>query len=483
MSTPIADLEKEKFVLSAMLIRDGECVPEVVAALNANDFYRPVHRIVFRTIAKLYSEGTPPNALSIISELERTNELGDDKVSRAFIWSLTEYANTNAYVPSYIRDIKEKSNLRLTKEIAEKIASDVNKGIIPVSEIISTATTNLTAINASTAQPRTVGIRNFLLNDFKPYLDQKSIYANRKTGFENIDKHQILTPGVFAIGGTPASGKTTFCQQLLEQLARNGEQCVYCSYEMSVEEIFTKSIARQIFREDPYTRITASNMHYKINESTQSAIAIVDALTTVGETFEDDSRYRVIEPHGENTDELLNWLNRICDFDKPPCICIDYLQLLAAIDNPENLKIGVDNCVRKLKAFQRDTNATIFVVSSFNRTNYSQQAAYESFKESGGIEYGFDVMWALQLNIVNELKGTTNQQKIDQAKKELPRKIHLKCLKNRRGANYDCFFEYYAANDCFVPVDSFDDNEPRKTPSSDATQPSGNPDYDYEEDD
>ena len=79
MSTPIADLEKEKFVLSAMLIRDGECVPEVVAALNANDFYRPVHRIVFRTIAKLYSEGTPPNALSIISELERTNELGDDK--------------------------------------------------------------------------------------------------------------------------------------------------------------------------------------------------------------------------------------------------------------------------------------------------------------------------------------------------------------------------------------------------------------------
>ena len=82
----------------------------------------------------------------------------------------------------------------------------------------------------------------------------------------------------------------------------------------------------------------------------------------------------------------------------------------------------------------------------------TQQVAFESFKESGNIEYSADVVWGLQLFATNTLRdGLTskNREVIEQAKKANPRHIQLKCLKNRQGTNYDCFFNYFPANDCF----------------------------------
>ena len=38
----------------------------------------------------------------------------------------------------------------------------------------------------------------------------------------------------------------------------------------------------------------------------------------------------------------------------------------------------------------------------------------------------------------------------------------LCCLKNRQGINYDIFFKYFPANDCFIPClkSDFKDEEP-----------------------
>ncbi|MBR5913630.1 MAG: hypothetical protein IK062_09370 [Selenomonadaceae bacterium] len=124
-----------------------------------------------------------------------------------------------------------------------------------------------------------------------------------------------------------------------------------------------------------------------------------------------------------------------------------------------NDKAKIDDIVLKLKSFQRETNTTFIVVSSFNRQNYAAQVSFESFKESGNIEYSADVVWALQLNIVNDLKACSDisatRKMFDDAKKHQPRQIQLKCLKNRQGSNYDCFFLYFSAHDYFQPVDNF----------------------------
>ena len=150
------------------------------------------------------------------------------------------------------------------------------------------------------------------------------------------------------------------------------------------------------------------------------------------------------------------------DKDKSPVVCVDYLQIIPPSNDKQltSDKARIDDIVHKLKSFQRDTNTTFIIISSFNRDNYYKHVSFESFKESGNIEYTADVIWALQMYIVNLIKIGTSSSKIrrivDNAKLSQPRAIHFKCLKNRQGNNYDCYFNYFSAHDFFSPCSEAD---------------------------
>ena len=140
---------------------------------------------------------------------------------------------------------------------------------------------------------------------------------------------------------------------------------------------------------------------------------------------------------------------------KSPVVCVDYLQIIPPSSDVKLTtdKARIDDIVHKLKTFQRETNTTFIVISSFNRVNYYQQVSFESFKESGNIEYTADVVWALQMYVANTVKDGANisstRKKFEAAKLQKPRELQLKCLKNRQGNNYDCYFNYYSAHDYF----------------------------------
>lgn len=126
-------------------------------------------------------------------------------------------------------------------------------------------------------------------------------------------------------------------------------------------------------------------------------------------------------------------------------------------------KMKIDQISTRLKRLQTRHDLSMFVISSFNRANYQQTVTFESFKESGSIEYSANVVWGLQLNILNsdtffnadsKKSGVTKQQLIDSAKKECPRQIELKAVKHRNYGLYSVFFDYYTEHDYFVPKDS-----------------------------
>ena len=92
---------------------------------------------------------------------------------------------------------------------------------------------------------------------------------------------------------------------------------------------------------------------------------------------------------------------------------------------------------------------------------------FESFKESGSIEYSADVVWGLQLQIINDqaftqAKGVSQKRRmIAMAKAASPRKVELVCLKNRYGiASYNCGFLYYPQFDLFTPDPQFKASAP-----------------------
>ena len=329
---------------------------------------------------------------------------------------------------------------------------------------------------------------NYFLDNFQPYVDENKKFADRKTGFANLDDELTsFLPGVYIIGGLPALGKTTFALQLLDQLAENGEHCIYVSYEMVKGFLYSKLLAREVARietnnflkqiagkdydtGDVIHRLTATQISLgKINNFHK------DAYDEALDNFRHKQKPLFIWEENEiSIEELLARLENICTtLEKPPVVCIDYLQLLAA--GSENIKTALDSVLHKIFAFRRRTNTTFIIISSLNRANYQTEISFESFKESGSIEYSADAIWGLQL-----LLDKRTPADAEQAKKEIPRKIQLKCLKNRFGSNFDIGFFYYPNCDTFLPMldygpftDSTNNNKISKGEENNETQDNG----------
>ncbi len=381
-------VEVEKKLISAMMLKESQIVPLVSSILEPDDFYRPEHQIIYRSIVRIFFQGTPPDVLAIEQDLRKSGEL--DKIDRAYLFSLIDMEYTTARAEFQANTIKEKSYLRKLIHAAEVIIDESQRETCQPAEIISGAMNSFDRINRSAQPSKSSSFSDFFAHDFDSEIENMKNYANRLTGFDNLDSQQFFSPGLYVIGATPAAGKTTFCWQLLEQLAHRGESCIYCSYEMSRLELFTKSIAREVFKRSPYTGLTAG-------------IRRGDWSIELDNVLEDFSASKldlsVFELQDESIDDWLALLKPFCsNKDKAPVVCLDYLQIVPT--SRESTKLGIDDSVRKLKKFQRDTNTTFIVISSFNRTNYAQSVSFESFKESGNIEYTADVVWALQLNLM-----------------------------------------------------------------------------------
>lgn len=453
-------IEMEQEVLGAMLLKDGLVIPKVTSIVNEDDFYRPEHRLFYRTIVSQYERGIKPNILSLVEELRRTPEWKREIIGPTHVTMLVSATYTTAYAELHARKIKEKAILRRMIGVGEKMRTDASLDIKPLEDILKETERMMTEVKKETLPPSISGFSKYFKDKFQSNMEKMSRYGERKTGYENVDREQIFSPGLYVLGGLPALGKTTFAWQMLEQLARAGEKCIYCSYEMSEFELFTKSVTREVYKRE------SANYSREILRPLTSAAIRRGAFDE--EHFENFSKVKaefeesgidlsVMELEEQDIDELIFRLRRYC-VEKAPVIVLDYLQIIPVKSKETTAKAAIDDTVRKLKNFQRETGTTFIVISSFNRQNYSQQVAFESFKESGNIEYSADVVWGLQLYF-DEKTSRENRENMDKAKNATPRQVELKCLKNRQGRNYSCYFKYYPAVDAFQPCSKEDFQE------------------------
>ncbi|MBR4903297.1 MAG: toprim domain-containing protein, partial [Selenomonadaceae bacterium] len=309
------------------------------------------------------------------------------------------------------------------------------------------------AVTESKWQENKSGIEIFSFTDyfageFFRDIELTAKYSERKTGFENIDAAQVFMPGLYVLGALPASGKTTFAWQLLNQLAEKGEPCVYCSFEMSKAELFTKSIVRELYRKNPQMserlNLTSANIR-------RGAMRGSSELQEQAAQFAKSAmNLRVVELSNTSVTELIEGLKPLMsEVDKSPVICIDYLQIIPSKSvKGVSAKEKIDEVMLRLKDYQRSTNTTLIIISAFNRENYWQPVSFSSFKESGAIEYSADVIWGLENHGV-DAEGHLDKSEVIKMSKEKVRKVKFSCLKNRNGSVYECYFRYHAEYDYF----------------------------------
>lgn len=286
-------------------------------------------------------------------------------------------------------------------------------------------------------------------------------FKNKKTGYKYLDEITSLYPGLYVIGGLSTLGKTTFIHQMADQIAEQGEHVIFFSLEMAKLELITKSLARlTVFDENGHNFSNGVNaLQIRLNDIPSEKRNTVQAA--IKNYAEISKRFSVVEGNFDtNITTIREYVERYTATNKVnPVVIIDYLQIIPGREQDRSDKERIDGVVTELKRISRDYNIPVIVVSSLNRQNYLTPIDFESFKESGGIEYTADVIWGLQLQAVTEELFNSQgdikkkRERITEAKKASPRKIDLVCLKNRNGiSNYTCSFDYYPKYDVFVDV-------------------------------
>lgn len=228
--------------------------------------------------------------------------------------------------------------------------------------------------------------------------------------------------------------------------------------EMYSREIIAKSISRLSYEvsEDKATALTARTIlnQAATSKNTQTAIERFKNIYT-----------ETLTPHIRIIDGLIT-VEKIKDNIKKhkritsntPIIFIDYLQAMK-LDGNRDKREQIDSVVTELRILAAEHDTPIFVVSSLNRDSYrkvksknvtknnslneaEQNIGLADFKESGGIEYGADIILALQ----HEKNDNDNNDK---------QAVRLRVLKNRLGKTSK---DTYLSFDFFYKFNFFKDN-------------------------
>lgn len=274
-----------------------------------------------------------------------------------------------------------------------------------------------------------------------------------KTGYANLDKIiGSLYPGFYVLGAGSSLGKTTFLLQMADQLIADCEPVIYFTMEQSQLELVTKSLSRRTA-----LKCRASPQHAKTAIQIRKGEISQEVLDAYQDYLQDTDIFTIVQgDFSTNMDEIYRIVgDYVATTGQVPIIMIDYLQIIQ--EDQATDKAKVDYITKKLKVLQRTYNTVVIAISSINRGNYMLPIDFESFKESGSIEYSADCVWGLQLQILNDpaftqAKNQSQRRKLmAMAKAASPRQVELVCLKNRYGiATYSCGFLYYAQYDLFT---------------------------------
>ena len=299
--------------------------------------------------------------------------------------------------------------------------------------------------------------------------DAQNADSPKPTGFKEIDKilGGGLRPGLYVCGAIPSLGKTALILQIANNLAKSGFDVLYFSLEMPVCDLVWRSVSCLSYIKDKEHALSQRELQFK--KWDELGPKHDNALNAYDEYARTSAKYMWIYENigGLNVDELEAAIaNHKAMRGCAPVVVVDYLQIMQPHEPHMTDKAALDYNALRLKQIANRYQTTMLIISSFNRVGYGKDAGFESFKESGAIEYCSDCLFALQFKEMVDAIECASSKDADKAgrdatkaaKAKETREIELVVLKNRMGPltdkrginmsfvpkyNYFCSDEYF----------------------------------------
>lgn len=380
------DVEMEKFVLSACLLKGGEAVPVMTSVLKVEDFYRPAHRILFRAIVRIFDAGGQPNVLTLFDELRRTGELKE--VGAESVYQLAEYANTTSYVESYAKTLKEKSQLRRLARIGEEITQAAYEGKLEIAEQLSEAERKICGVYAGGQLTGFEALKPVLTRELAAIgkiADGAVRLSGVPSGFTDLDE---LTNGfqcadLILLAARPSMGKTALALNMAVNAAFSGRAVALFSFEMSREALARRVLVSQ-------ARVNSA----KVQNGTLSAEEFSELIAAAEELGE--LKVFISDAAETSVTNLRSAARRQKLENDVGLIIVDYLQLMTG--KAENRQQEISTISRSLKGLARELNIPIIALSQLSRNvelRADKRPLLSDLRESGALEQDADLVMFL----------------------------------------------------------------------------------------
>ena len=301
------------------------------------------------------------------------------------------------------------------------------------------------------------------LQGFLDAIEKSKTAAFRPTGFPSLDA--ILDGGLYAglyiVGAVTSLGKTSFCLQVMDNIAATETDVLIFSLEMARNELIAKSVSRHTLMED--LKRYGTTVHAKTVRGIMTGTRYRDynqkdrEIIQAGiNAYSQYANYIFVHEGMGNigVDRVRSEVEKhIRITGRKPVVLVDYLQILAPYNDHFTDKQNTDKSVLELKRLSRDYSIPVVGISSFNRDNYTEPVNLTSFKESGAVEYSSDVLIGLQymgMDYMEKEKDGDRQKRVRELLKEQKalgrsgkaQSIHVKVLKNRNGSTDDTQLDF-----------------------------------------
>ncbi len=376
-------IEAEACVLGAMML-EPTSTDIVVQIVQADDFFRPAHRIVFEALCRMHNSGKPVDLVTLNDELERAKLL--ERVGGTdYLVALVEGVPSAASAEHYARMVRDKALLRGLIAINQEITQDAFDSRDEPAEILDRAEHRIFQISSRQIGDHAVPLETLLQQTFENLSNADGSLTGVATGYYKLDE---LTAGfqrseMIVIAARPSMGKTALACNIAEYMAvEDGGPVLLFSLEMSKEQLAQRFLcSRARFSS---ARLRRGNI--STEDWTRLQLAAGD-LEKAPVFIDDSAELNILQLRAKS--------RRMKASHELRCIFVDYLQLMAPMGKVESRQQQIAEISRGLKALARELQIPVVVLSQLNRGPEDREGhrpRMSDLRESGAIEQDADVV-------------------------------------------------------------------------------------------
>jgi replicative DNA helicase len=391
LKVPPHSIEAEQSVLGGLMLNNDAWL-NVADVLNAGDFYRAQHQIIFEAMAGLANANEPLDAVTL-SEALNSRGLLDKAGGIGFLAEIAEATPGASNVLAYAQIVRERSTLRQLIAAANKIAeSAFQPQGRPSAELLDMAESEVFRIHEGRLRDEgPVAVVPLLARAVEKL---ESLYSSRNpitglaTGFDDLDKKTAgLQPSdLIIVAGRPSMGKSSLAMNIAEHALMNdkpGAVLVF-SMEMPSDQLVMRMLS-SLGRIDQ-TRMRTGDMH---DDDWPRFTSAVSQLKDKQLYFDDSP---ALTPN-----EVRTRARRVArQTGGLKLIVVDYIQLMRANRDLDNNRTGeISEISRGLKAIAKELRCPMVALSQLNRgveSRTDKRPVMSDLRESGAIEQDADVI-------------------------------------------------------------------------------------------